>query len=75
MDQTILEYHPDDLMAIEGIGRIYQWKLHDTGINSYSQLAQTTPERIREITDAPAWRKLEPERWIEQAKILAKRGE
>jgi predicted flap endonuclease-1-like 5' DNA nuclease len=68
-----VQMHPDDLTAIKGIGRIYQWKLLDSGINSYAQLAQTTPERIREILDVPAWRKVEPESWIEQAKVLARR--
>jgi predicted flap endonuclease-1-like 5' DNA nuclease len=66
--------HPDELADIKGIGRIYQWKLRDGGINSYAQLAQTTPERIREILDVPAWRKVEPESWIEQAKVLARQG-
>jgi predicted flap endonuclease-1-like 5' DNA nuclease len=69
-----VQTHPDDLAAIKGIGRIYQWKLRDGGINSYAQLAQTTPERIREILDVPAWRKIEPESWIEQAKALARQG-
>ncbi len=69
-----VQTHPDDLTAIKGIGRIYQWKLRDGGINSYAQLAQTTPERIREILDVPAWRKIEPESWIEQARALARRG-
>jgi len=69
-----VQMHPDELADIKGIGRIYQWKLRDGGINSYAQLAQTTPERIREILDVPAWRKIEPESWIEQAKVLAKRG-
>lgn len=69
-----VQTHPDELAAIKGIGRIYQWKLRDGGINSYAQLAQTTPERIREILDVPAWRKIEPESWIEQAKALARQG-
>jgi predicted flap endonuclease-1-like 5' DNA nuclease len=69
-----VQTHPDELAAIKGIGRIYQWKLRDGGINSYAQLAQTTPERVREILDVPAWRKIEPESWIEQAKALARRG-
>jgi predicted flap endonuclease-1-like 5' DNA nuclease len=68
-----VQTHPDELAAIKGIGRIYQWKLRDGGINSYAQLAQTTPERIREILDVPAWRKIEPESWIEQARALARR--
>jgi len=72
--EEYVQTHPDELTDIKGIGRIYQWKLRDGGINSYAQLAQTTPERIREILDVPAWRKIEPESWIEQAKVLAKRG-
>ena len=69
-----IETHPDELADIKGIGRIYQWKLRDAGINSYAQLAQTTPERIEEILDVPAWRKVEPESWIEQAKVMARQG-
>jgi predicted flap endonuclease-1-like 5' DNA nuclease len=72
--EEYVQTHPDDLTGIKGIGRIYQWKLRDGGINSYEQLAQTTPERIREILDVPNWRRIEPESWIEQAKVLAKRG-
>jgi predicted flap endonuclease-1-like 5' DNA nuclease len=67
--------HPDDLTAIRGIGRIYQWKLRDAGISSYEQLASTTPEQLREILDVPAWRKFEPGSWIEQAKVLSQRGD
>ncbi|OQY18497.1 MAG: hypothetical protein B6I35_12960 [Anaerolineaceae bacterium 4572_32.2] len=77
LEQQFEQYmatHPDDLTAIRGIGRIYQWKLRDGGISSYAQLANTTPERIREILDVPAWRKFEPEAWIEQGKALADRG-
>ena len=66
--------HPDDLTAIRGIERAYQWKLRDAGISSYSRLANTTPKRLCEILDVPDWRKLEPESWIEQAKVLAQRG-
>jgi predicted flap endonuclease-1-like 5' DNA nuclease len=69
-----VQTHPDELAVIKGIGRIYQWKLRDGGINSYAELAQTTPGRIREILDVPAWRKIEPESWIEQAKVLARQG-
>lgn len=66
--------HPDELTAIRGIGRIYQWKLRDGGISSYAHLANSTPERLREILEVPAWRKFEPEAWIEQATVLANRG-
>jgi len=73
--EAYMATHPDDLTAIKGIGRIYQWKLRDGGISTYQQLAATTPERIREILDVPAWRKLDPESWIEQARVLARRSE
>jgi len=73
--EAYMATHPDELTAIKGIGRIYQWKLRDGGISTYQQLATTTPERIREIIAAPAWRKLDPESWIEQARVLAKRDE
>ena len=67
--------HPEDLTAIRGIGRIYQWKLRDAGISSYEHLANTTPERLREILEIPAWRKFDPESWIEQAQAHVQRGE
>lgn len=73
--EAYMATHPDDLTAIKGIGRIYQWKLRDGGISTYQQLAAATPERIREILDVPAWRKVNPESWIEQARALAKRSE
>lgn len=73
--EKYMSTHPDELTAIRGIGRIYQWKLRDAGISSYGQLAKTTPERLREILEVPTWRKFEPEAWIEQAQVLARRGE
>jgi predicted flap endonuclease-1-like 5' DNA nuclease len=72
--EAYMNTHPDELTAIKGIGRIYQWKLRDGGISTYQQLASTTPARIREILDVPAWRKLDPESWIEQAQVLARRS-
>ena len=67
--------HPDDLTAIKGIGRIYQWKLRDAGINTYEDLAGSTPERIRQVLEAKEWQRLDPSSWIEQAQALLKRGD
>ena len=67
--------HPDDLTAIKGIGRIYQWKLRDAGISTYAQLAAATPERIREVLQVKPWQRVDPESWIEQAKVLAQQGQ
>ena len=64
--------HPDDLTVIKGIGRIYQWKLRDAGISTYSQLASTSSERVREVLQAQNWQKLDPQGWIDQAKSLTR---
>jgi predicted flap endonuclease-1-like 5' DNA nuclease len=62
--------HPDDLTAIKGIGRIYQWKLRDAGINTYKTLAASKPDRLREILQFKAWQKVDPASWIDQARAL-----
>jgi predicted flap endonuclease-1-like 5' DNA nuclease len=72
--EEFIATHPDDLTAIRGIGREYQWKLRDAGITTYERLANTTPRRLLEILEADSWRKLDPEAWIEQARVLAQRG-
>jgi len=66
--------HPDNLTVIKGIGRIYQWKLRDAGINTYQALAASTAERIRDILEVKRWQKVDPQSWIDQAKALAQSG-
>lgn len=63
--------HPDDLTVIKGIGRIYQWKLRDAGINTYKALATLKPERLREILQFKPWQNADPASWIDQARTLA----
>ncbi|MBN1934874.1 MAG: hypothetical protein JW934_09425 [Anaerolineae bacterium] len=63
--------HPDDLTAIKGVGRVYQSRLRDAGINTFAELAASTPERIRTLLQAKPWQKISLESWIEQAKALA----
>ena len=67
-------FQADDLTAISGIVRLYQWKLFDAGISTYEQLASTSPERLHEILETTTWREIDPASWIEQAKVLAQRG-
>ncbi|MBN1583720.1 MAG: hypothetical protein JXA89_23645 [Anaerolineae bacterium] len=62
--------HPDDLTVIKGIGRIYQWKLRDAGINTYKALATSSPNRLREILQVKTWQKVDPANWIDQARVL-----
>ncbi len=61
----------DRLERVKGIGAVFAKKLNDAGITTFEQLAQQTPERIREIIQPQEWQKVEPEVWIEQAKSFA----
>jgi predicted flap endonuclease-1-like 5' DNA nuclease len=61
----------DRLEAIEGIGPVYAKKLNEAGIFSFWQLAEQTPERLREIINPKDWQKIEPESWIDQARAMA----
>jgi predicted flap endonuclease-1-like 5' DNA nuclease len=62
--------HPDDLTVIKGIGRIYQWKLRDAGVNTYKALANANPNRLREMLQIKTWQKVDLAGWIDQARAL-----
>jgi predicted flap endonuclease-1-like 5' DNA nuclease len=66
--------HPDDLTVIKGIGSVFQWKLRDAGVNTYRQLAEADPAKLRRMLDVKEWQRVEVEAWIEQAKDWAQRG-
>ncbi len=61
----------DDLTAIRGIGIATQDRLYRAGIKSFSQLAQSSPEKIQEILGKMG-RGAKVETWIKQAAGLAK---
>lgn len=66
---------PDDLKLIHGIGQVYEGKLNEAGIETFSVLAASSATRIKEIIDADELQKqqIEPSRWIIDASILAKK--
>ena len=59
----------DDLKKVEGIGPAIEKLLHNAGIMTFSQLADTTPARIREILDGGGerFRIHDPGTWPKQA--------
>jgi len=62
----------DDLAAIEGIGPRIHDVLHEAGIKTFAQLAETDVERIREIlTSAEFPFAANPETWPAQARLAA----
>ena len=64
---------PDDLTRIEGIGPKISGILHDAGIHSFAQLAETDVETLQKILQGKV-RLFFPDTWPEQA-ALAARGD
>lgn len=62
---------PDKLEDINGIGIVFAKRLNEAGIYTFAQLAELTPEQIKEIIQPEKWQKIEPEKWIAQANELA----
>jgi predicted flap endonuclease-1-like 5' DNA nuclease len=62
----------DDLRKIDGIGPKISMVLKDAGILSFSRLAKTDVQILREILDETGIRIADPETWPEQANLAAK---
>ena len=63
---------PDNLKRIKGIGPVFEARLNQAGIWTFADLAELTPEQIREIVSSGrAKNMIEPEEWIAQARQLA----
>lgn len=64
---------PDDLQNIEGIGPKIGELLQNAGITTYWQLADTTPERLKELLTAAGKRFAiaNPDHWPQQARLAA----
>ncbi|MET3581404.1 putative flap endonuclease-1-like 5' DNA nuclease [Mesorhizobium robiniae] len=63
---------PDSLRRLIGIGPVNERKLHDLGVRTYAQIAAWTAADIKRIEDVLQFDgRIERERWIEQAKLLA----
>jgi predicted flap endonuclease-1-like 5' DNA nuclease len=62
---------PDDLTTISGIGPKVANLLREQGIKTFSQLAATTNERLREILLSANFRLADPATWPDQARLAA----
>jgi len=63
-----VQTHPDNLTTLKGVGPVFQRKLRDMGINSFKQLANADPEKLRRMLDIKPWQKVDIEYWIAQSK-------
>lgn len=62
----------DPLIDISGVGPVYEQRLFDAGVTSFEQLGALTPAELRAIIRPAAWQLFEPERWIAEARELAR---
>jgi predicted flap endonuclease-1-like 5' DNA nuclease len=70
--KTKVTQQEDDLIEIEGIGPKSAGVLHKAGITTFSQLAKTDPQRLREILREADMPSINPDTWPEQARLAAK---
>lgn len=71
--ETEKEPEPDDLRIIEGIGPKVSSTLHELGITTFAQVAQSTPERLEQMLRDAGVRIISgaPATWPEQARLAA----
>ncbi len=62
---------PDDLTRIEGIGPKVAKVLNEAGIETFGTLAHADRENIQQTLNAAGLQMMDPEGWIEQAKLAA----
>lgn len=65
--------NPNDLKVVEGIGPKIEGLFKDAGINTWSELAATSTERMQEILSAAGdrFRLAKPTTWAQQAQLAA----
>jgi predicted flap endonuclease-1-like 5' DNA nuclease len=61
----------DDLTIIEGIGPKVSGLLNSAGIMTLGELAETDPERLKEILEKEGLQFMDPGSWKEQARLAA----
>lgn len=66
---------PDDLKRIRGIGVLIEKRLMAMGVTNYRQIANWTTQDIQRYSDKLDFKgRIEREKWVEQARILASGG-
>jgi predicted flap endonuclease-1-like 5' DNA nuclease len=69
---VVQEKSADDLTMIEGIGPKVSKILNDVGIMSFAELAAADAARVERALDEAGLQMMDPEGWIEQAKLAAR---
>ena len=56
----------NDLTLINGIGPTFAKRLHEAGLQTFADLAASTPEHLRQVAKVAEWQG-DPANWIAQA--------
>jgi predicted flap endonuclease-1-like 5' DNA nuclease len=64
----------DPFFKIKGIGPVYQRRLRESGVFTFSELAQLSVERLHEIIQPEDWQQLDFDNWLHEASIFAQGG-
>jgi len=70
--QAEAAYEAEDLVSLEGIGHKVSKVLNTAGIHSFADLAKAKADDIQKVLDAAGLQMMNPEGWIEQAKLASK---
>lgn len=62
----------DDLTKLEGIGSKVSKVLSEAGISTFEKLAHAEVAAVQKVLDAAGMQMMNPEGWIDQAKLAAK---
>ena len=65
------EKQVDDLVVLEGIGPKVAQVLNGAGIFSFADLAKADAAEVQKVLDAAGLQMMNPEGWIEQARLAA----
>jgi predicted flap endonuclease-1-like 5' DNA nuclease len=69
--ETEVEVEPSDLKKIEGIGPKVASLLFESGILTFTQLAETPIDKLEELLKENKLQMMKPTTWPEQAKLAA----
>lgn len=70
--QEHINIAPDDLVKLEGIGPKVAKILNEAGITTFASLADANTADIQKKLSAAGLQMMDPEGWIEQARLAAK---
>ncbi len=62
---------PDDLTAIRGIGEVFEQRLFDAGVLTFSDLAKKSVAELQAIIQPRNWQKVDLAAWIAEAQARA----